>query len=101
MVQSKSRSGDFYVSPRLLGLGVFFVAFHSVRAFLRQFELATSRELSVFPKRRSRHFYFSTVDGSILLPFGESVTVPGVVQSLQTTTAKKIKLSLLPSLSIQ
>ena len=72
MVQSKSRSGDFYVSPRLLGLGVFFVAFHSVRAFLRQFELATSRELSVFPKRRSRHFYFSTVDGSILLLFSES-----------------------------
>ena len=30
-----------------------------------------------------------------------TVTVPGVVQSLQTTTAKKIKLSLLPSLSIQ
>ncbi len=50
----------------------FFVAFHSVTAFLRQFELATSRELSVFPKRRSPHFYFSTVDGSILLPSGES-----------------------------
>ena len=51
---------------------MFFVAFHSVKAFLRQFELATSRELSVFPKRRSRHFYFSTVDGSKLLLSGES-----------------------------
>ncbi len=50
----------------------FLFAFHSVTAFLRQFELATSRELSVLPKRRSRHFYFSTVDGSILLPSGES-----------------------------
>ena len=74
MVQSKSRSGHFYVSPRRLGLGVFFVAFHSVRAFLRQFELATSRELSVFPKRRSRHYY-STVDGSKLLLSGESVLI--------------------------
>ncbi len=61
---------------------MFFVEFHSVASFLRQFEVATSRELSVLPKRRSRHFYFSTVDGSKLLLSGESVMVrenfPGV-----------------------
>lgn len=91
MVQSKSRSGDFYVSPLLLGLGVFFVAFHSVRAFLRQFELATSRKLSVSPKRRSRHFYFSTVDGSILLLFGESA------RRAHGSTRHHASLPLLPS----
>ena len=44
----------------------------SITALLRHLALVTIRELSVFPKRRSRHFYFSTVDGSILLPSGES-----------------------------
>ena len=69
----KSRSGGFYVCFKLLGLGVVFRCIHSViSAFLRHLALATSRELSVFPKRRSRHFYFSTVDGSKLLLFGES-----------------------------
>jgi hypothetical protein len=68
------RSGGFNFCHELFGLGVFFVAYHSVRAFLRQFELATRRELPVLPERRSRHFYFFTVDGSKLLPSGESVT---------------------------
>ena len=36
----KGRSGGFYFCHELLGLGVFFVAFHSVTAFLRQFVLA-------------------------------------------------------------
>jgi hypothetical protein len=67
------RSGGFNFCHELFGLGVFFVAYHSVRAFLRQFELATRRELPVLPERRSRHFYFFTVDGSKLLLSGESV----------------------------
>jgi len=71
-LNQKSRSGGFYVCFKLLGLGVVFCCMHSVSAFLRHLALATIWELSVFPKRRSRHFYFSTVDGSILLPSGES-----------------------------
>jgi hypothetical protein len=68
----KGRSAGFYVSSELLGFGVLFPASQSVTVFLRQFQLRPIRELSDFPIRRSRHFYFFTVDGSILLPSGES-----------------------------
>ena len=64
----------------------------SVSALLRHLTLATIRELSVFPKRRSRHFYFSTVDESKLLPSGESDVswVLRLLREKEKTTQKEI-----------